>query len=176
MMYCFVALVNPSECLLIKCSALFQPLLTGICTSLTKGGSKLGPNSDGGMDVEVVIVDVSETDRVRLERLELYSEFPRSLDAPALACGFNGVEKGRSGGLSGEGRKRLSIPLRITPGCMPRKGVSKPIVPSIRCLNGSLDSLERGRRSATSVASIPPMLCPRRMTSVSGDSCGCSLV
>src|SRR5436305_13095309 len=108
MIYCFVALVSPSECLLMKCSALFQPLLTGICTSLAKGGLKLGSDSSGGIEV---VVDMSETDCVRLVRLELYSEIPRSLEAPALACG----EKGCSEGLSGAGRKRLPIPLIITP-------------------------------------------------------------
>jgi hypothetical protein len=152
----------------MKCSALLQPLLTGICTSLTKGGSKLG--SDMGRDVEAVILDASDADCIRLGRLESYLEFVRSLvEGPALACGFSGA------GFSGEDRKRLSIPLTITPGCMPRKGVSKPMIPSIRCRNGSLDALEYGGRRATSAASIPPMLCPRRMTSVSGASCGCSL-
>lgn len=33
---------------------------------------------------------------------------------------------------SGAGRKRLPIPLDTTPGCIPKNGVSKLIVPSIR--------------------------------------------
>src|SRR2546421_3788684 len=107
MIYCFVALVSPSECLLMKCSALFQPLLTGICTSLAKGGSKLGSDSGGG--IEVVIADVSEIDCVRLGRLGLYSELP-GVEAPALVCGFSGGEKRRSPELFRAGWGKMPIP------------------------------------------------------------------
>ena len=73
---------------------------------------------------------------------------------------------------SGAGRNRLPIPLTTTPGCIPRKGVSKLIVPKIRCWNISLLGCFS---KATSADRIPPMLCPRRIISVFGDSWGASL-
>jgi len=69
-------------------------------------------------------------------------------------------------GGSGAGRNRLPIPLTTTPGCMPKNGVSKLIVPSIRWRNGLPIAGVEGFCNATSAANIPPMLCPSKTTSV----------
>lgn len=74
-----------------------------------------------------------------------------------------------------DGLKRLARPLLITPGCIPRKGTSKLTVPRMRCRNACPVNGDCGGSRAISAATRPPIECPRRTTSVVGDSCGASL-
>lgn len=84
---------------------------------------------------------------------EAVGEVPcRNEALPASLCA------GCMPGGSGAGLNRLPMPLTTTPGCMPRKGVSKLIVPSILCRKGSRLAGEYGARRATSVERIPPIL------------------
>lgn len=50
--------------------------------------------------------------------------------------------------------KRDEMPAAMMPGCMPKNGVSKLMVPKMLCLG----EIPGSRKSATSDASIPPML------------------
>lgn len=62
-------------------------------------------------------------------------------------------------GCSGAALKRLLMPLTTSPGCIPKYGVSKLIVPNIRWRKGvSVTDDDLGGSRATSTSRIPPIL------------------
>lgn len=86
----------------------------------------------------------------------------------ALLC--PSVESGPGEGDESPGLNKLPMPLAETPGCMPRKGTSRLIVPRILWTKCEVSPALSGLFKHTSMFKIPPMLCPSKMTSVSGDS------
>lgn len=67
------------------------------------------------------------------------------------------------------------MPEPTSPGCMPRKGVSKFMVPRMWCLKGGEEVAPGGGFRATSAARMPPIEWPRSTISVLEFSWGSSL-
>lgn len=119
-------------------------------------GSLTGISSDeeggiGSVAVEVFSVginvdaELASVPKYEDEAEDWDSSLVAVLDMFALS---SPVPAGLGTGESGAGLKRLPSPLAITPGCIPRNGVSRFMVPMIRWPSSKATSAER----------MPPML------------------
>lgn len=92
-----------------------------------------------------------------------------------VVTAVSGAESPRTDGCGVPGgdesdRNMLARPLVTTPGCMPKNGTSKLIVPRTRCRKALSPGGGRGSSSTSSADKSPPMECPRRIVSTSCDS------
>lgn len=162
----------------MKCMKLDHAVLSFVRTSFGKGGSKKGSFGEGLDRGEAMLGVRLAADQVSPSPIKgawgwgdvVSSSDPQAVSDPATEGCLCFVPGG-----SGAGRKRLLIPLEITPGWMPKNGVSKFIVPKIRWkkgwpVAGVLDGFK-----ATSAAKIPPMLWPSKTISVPYLVFGCNL-
>lgn len=87
------------------------------------------------MLVELLSTGISDAEELAIgpkHEEELIEGVSPSVAAFAMHCASAFVIAGIAAGESGAGLNRLPSPLAITPGCIPRNGVSKLIVPKMR--------------------------------------------
>jgi hypothetical protein len=127
MKYCFAAVVRLSECLLRKCMKPDHAVLSFTRASFGNGGSKDGSFIEGVDNGDVRLRARPGNGKPSPPRAEVAWS-----DASGVSTPVAEVCPSAALGDSGAGRKRLPIPLAITPGWIPKNGVSKFIVPKIR--------------------------------------------